>query len=84
MVEQLFCKQQVVSSNLTVGSIPKRLGAFFQAMSKEKKEFYTQPTDAFEFIGRMSQEKKEKSENEEENTLEESEIQHSCSLRSKQ
>ena len=84
MVEQLFCKQQVVSSNLTVGSIPKRLGVFFQVMSKEEKEFSTPPTDAFEFIGRMSQEKKEKSENEEKETLEESEIQHSCSLRSKQ
>ncbi len=53
-------------------------------MPKKDKEVPTQSTDAFEFIGRMAQKRKEKTKLEEKKAVEESEIQNSCSSKSEQ
>ena len=53
-------------------------------MSKEDKGLSSQSTDAFEFIGRMAQKRKEKSEKEEREHLEESKIQNSSSCKLQQ
>ena len=71
VVEQLFCKQQVVSSNLTVGSTPMLSKVRIKAMPKKEKQLPSQSTDAFEFIGSMAKKRKVKSEEKEKETLEE-------------
>ncbi len=60
VVEQLFCKQQVVSSNLTVGS--NKTFKRIYLMPKDDKRLQTDSVDAFEFIGRMAQTRKKQAD----------------------
>ncbi len=60
MVEQLFCKQQVVSSNLTVGS--KKTFKRIHLMPEDDKKLQADSVDAFEFIGKMAQTRKKQVE----------------------
>ena len=53
-------------------------------MPKKDREGPTQATDAFEFIGRMAQKRKEKPELEEKEAVEKSETQEPCFPKSEQ
>jgi hypothetical protein len=60
VVEQLFCKQQVVSSNLTVGS--KKTFKRIHLMLEDDKKLQADSVDAFEFIGKIAKTRKKQVE----------------------